>query len=78
MSKKVETDTERFHSVLYKEDLDFLRQNYGPGSANAALGVSGAIRFIVHLKVQGLKAKTNKLIDDKNDSRAVGPAGEKL
>lgn len=57
MSKKEEFETERFHAVLFKDDLEYLRQNYGPGSALAHIGVSKVIRTIVQQRVRGLQAK---------------------
>lgn len=57
MARQEESNTERFHAVLFKEDLEYLRQNYGPGSALAHIGISKVIRTIVQQRVRGLKAK---------------------
>lgn len=57
MSRQEEQETERFHAVLFKEDLDYLRQHYGPGSAHSTIGVSKIIRTLVQQRVRGLKAK---------------------
>lgn len=63
MSKKEEFETERFHAVLFKEDLEYLRQNYGNGSALSHIGVSKVIRTIVQQRVRGLKAKAAGALD---------------
>lgn len=63
MSKKEELETERFHAVLFKEDLEYLRQNYGPGSALSHIGVSKVIRTIVQQRVRGLKSKVAGALD---------------
>lgn len=57
MAKQEELETERFHAVLFKEDLEYLRQNYGPGSALSHIGISKVIRTIVQQRVRGLKSK---------------------
>ncbi len=63
MAKQEENETERFHAVLFKEDLEYLRQNYGPGSALSHIGVSKVIRTIVQQRVRGLKAKAAGALD---------------
>lgn len=63
MSKKAALPYSRHHILIYDEDWEFLEKAYGKGSANEALGISGAIRAIVHQKVLGLKAKINQQID---------------
>lgn len=63
MAKQEEFETERFHAVLYKEDLEWLRHNYGPGSALSHIGVSKVIRLIVQQRVRGLKAKAIGALD---------------
>lgn len=56
MAKQEESKTERFHAILFKDDLEYLRQNYGPGSAHSQIGISKVIRTIVQQRVRGLKA----------------------
>ena len=63
MARKEDEETERFHALLYKSDMEFLRRNYGNGSAHSNIGISKAIRTIVHQRVQGLMLKTNQAID---------------
>lgn len=63
MSKKEEAETERFHAVLFKEDLEYIRQNYGPGSAHSSIGVSKVIRIVVNQRVRGLKARAAGALD---------------
>lgn len=57
MAKQEELETERFHALLFKEDLEYLRQNYGPGSAHSNIGISKVIRIIVQQRIRGLKIK---------------------
>lgn len=63
MAKKEDAETERFHAVLFKEDLEYLRQNYGNGSALSHIGVSKVIRTIVNQRVRGLKARVAGALD---------------
>lgn len=63
MSKKEDLETERFHAVLFRDDLEYLRQNYGPGSAHSQIGVSKVIRTIVQQRVRGLQAKAAGALD---------------
>lgn len=69
MSKKSTLPQSRHHILVYDEDWEFLQQNYGPGSAAAAVGVSGAIRAIVHQRVLGVKAKANGELDRLRDEQ---------
>ena len=50
--------------MIYDEDWRFLEQNYGPGSANSALGISGAIKAIIHQRILGIKARVNESLDE--------------
>lgn len=77
MAKQEEKPTERFHSVLFTEDLEFLRDRYGPGSEKAHIGISKAIRTIVHQRVQGIKAQEIAKYDQlKGQSGAPAPEPE--
>lgn len=58
MAKQEELETERFHAVLFKEDLEYLRQHYGTGSALSHIGISKVIRTIVQQRVRGLKSRS--------------------
>lgn len=49
--------------MIYDEDWQWLDQNFGPGSHGAAAGISGAIRHILHQRVQGMKAQANGELD---------------
>lgn len=62
MSKRNSLPQSRRHIFVYDEDWDFLVENYGPG-AEKAMGVSTAIRTIIHAKVLGLKALANQRYD---------------
>lgn len=70
MSKKAALPYSRHHILIYDEDWEFLEKAYGKGSANEALGISGAIRAIVHQKVLGLKAKINQQLDTQDSQGA--------
>lgn len=63
MSKKAPLPYSRHHILIYDEDWEFLEKAYGKGSPHEALGISGAIRAIIHQKVLGLKAKINQQLD---------------
>ncbi len=63
MSRKEPEETERFHAVLFKEDLDYLRQAYGPGGEHSAIGISKAIRTIINQRVRGLKSRAAQALD---------------
>lgn len=78
-SKKTDLENQsRFHCLLLNEDLEFLRLNYGKGSANEALGISGFIRAVVHQRVLGLKAKANNILDGLRDEDRPTGTGDKL
>ncbi len=78
MSKKSTRPQSRHHILIYDEDWEFLSQNYGPGSHNAALGISGAIRGIVHQRVQGMRAKMAGEVDKLRDEQRDTGDGSKL
>lgn len=56
MTKKTELPQSRRHVLIFDEDWDFLSANYGP-SGPKPIGVSAAIRKIVHSKCQGLRQR---------------------
>jgi len=62
MTKRPEQPLVRKHVMLFEEDWEFLSENYGPGGAKP-IGVSDAIRKIVHAKVNGLKARATAAFD---------------
>lgn len=64
MSKKSPLPHSRHHVFIYDEDWEFLLTNYGPGSVNFKIGVSGAIKTIVHAYVRKLKAKSAEAFED--------------
>lgn len=79
MSKKSRLPQSRHHILVYDEDWEFLMQNYGPGSHNSQLGVSGAIRAVIHQRVLGMKAKANRELDTlRDEDRPTGDDGVKL
>ena len=46
----------RRHITIYDEDWDYLHRVYGKGT-EADIGVSAAIRSIIHKKVTGIRAR---------------------
>ncbi len=62
MSKKVELPQTRRHILIFDEDWDYLEQNYGANGAKP-IGISAAIRKIIHAKVLGLRAKVSSAMD---------------
>lgn len=67
MSKKSTLPQSRHHILIYDEDWEYLMRNYGPGSHGSQVGISGAIRAVLHQRVQGMKARENKEIDGMRD-----------
>jgi len=62
MSRKARLPQSRRHIFVYDEDWEFLHQAYGPGTITR-LGVSGAIREIIHVKVVSMKGKLEQTYD---------------
>lgn len=70
MVKKSRLPQSRHHILIYDEDWNWLNQNYGPGSFGSAVGISGAIRELVHQRVIAMKAKANGELDKLRDEGA--------
>ncbi len=66
----------RHHIMLFDEDWEFLNRAYGKPGGMHAIGVSEAIRAIVHAKVVSLKAKANSEYDRIRDELEGSPQGE--
>lgn len=64
----------RRHIILFDEDWDWLVQAYGPGGFKSEVGVSNAIRTIIHQRVLGMKAKMNGELDQLRDAQR--PTGD--
>lgn len=64
MSKKSPLPHSRHHLFLYDEDWEFLQANYGPGSINHKVGVSGAVKTVVHAFVKRLKARSAEAFEE--------------
>ena len=62
MTKKIEYPQSRHHIFIYDEDWKFLEQIYG-AKGDHPLGVSEALRRIIHAKVLDLKAKAGAEYD---------------
>jgi hypothetical protein len=63
MSKKAKYPQSRRHIMIYDEDWKFLEMLYGPGGAMEKIGISTAIKEIVHAKVMALRAQHAKSLD---------------
>lgn len=63
MPRKAMLPQTRRHIFVYDEDWDWIVENYGPGS-ETGLGISGAIRAIIHAKVAYEKAKFERLAEE--------------
>lgn len=64
MTKKSELPHSPRHLLIYDEDWEWLKSNYGPGSANEAVGIGGAVRTIIHGHIGKLKARVQSRIDE--------------
>lgn len=63
MSRKARLPQSRRHIFVYDEDWEWIVENYGPGS-ESRIGISGAIREILHAKVVYEKAKFERLAEE--------------
>lgn len=79
MSKKSVLPQTRHHILVYDEDWEYLTKNYGPGSHGSLIGISGAIRAVLHQRVLGMKARENGEIDRVRDEmRSTGDDAVRL
>lgn len=62
MTKKTELPQSRHHVLIFDEDWAFLNENYG-AQALKPIGVSAAIRKIIHAKVLGLRQRFIEQLD---------------
>ncbi len=62
MVKKIELPSTPRHVRIFDEDWLWLMQNYGPGTPGE-VGVSNAVRKIVHAKVQAMRGQVNSKLD---------------
>lgn len=63
MTKKARFPQSRHHIFIFDEDWDYLTRRFGPGSEHSAVGISGAIKEIIHKKVMGLRLLEAQAID---------------
>lgn len=64
MSRKTEElPSSARHILIYDEDWEYLKFNYGPGGPKAELGVSRAIRAIIHQRIKGMKELERQAMD---------------
>jgi hypothetical protein len=59
MSKKALLPQSRRHVMIYDEDWDWLERHYGQGSPHEKIGISGAVKTLVHKFVS--KSRDNLL-----------------
>lgn len=62
MSRKSVLPQSPHHILVYDEDWEFLKQVYGPQGENP-IGISPAIRALIHTFVNRLKARTEQVLD---------------
>jgi hypothetical protein len=48
MTKKALLPQSRRHVMIYDEDWQWLERHYGPGSPHEKIGISGAVKTLVH------------------------------
>lgn len=72
MAKKAEQPQSRHHIMIFDSDWDYLSRRFGRGGEHESLGISGAIRQIIHSKVQGLKLKEAQAVDGLASGAACG------
>lgn len=70
MSKKTELPQTRRHVMIFDEDWDFLEKAYGLTSLNK-IGVSTAIRKIIHAKVSLLRERINVRLSAPGDAESL-------
>lgn len=63
MSKKAERPQSRHHIMIWDEDWEYLSRRFGRGGEHESLGISGAIRHLIHAKVQGYKLLEAQAVD---------------
>jgi len=57
MTRKSPLPQARRHILVYDEDWEFLASLYGPGGLQPSMGISPAIRAIIHKWVRNFKAR---------------------
>lgn len=75
MSKKSLLPQSPRHILVYDEDWQYLLDEYGPYSASK-LGVSPAIRSIVHYYVKRLRAKTEEALNEMAQAADASPGAK--
>ncbi len=61
--------------MIYDEVWSWFEKNFGPGSANAGIGISKAVNHVLHQRVQAMKAKENGELDRMRDIQAQEAKG---
>lgn len=79
MGRKETKPIGKYHIMIYKEDWEYLSSRFGPGGPQSDLGISRAIRLIIHQRVNGMKARENNHLDKiRDEQRPSGEEGVKL
>ncbi len=73
MSRRVSLPQTRHHVYIYDEDWEFLEQTYGARTGDHPIGISEAVRTILHAKIMDMRAKAGAEFDK---IRAKIKAGE--
>ena len=64
MTKRAEYPTTAHQIYLYDEDWAFLSTHYGPGGLNPEIGISQAIRLLLHKQVRQIRERQNARISE--------------
>lgn len=73
MSKRARLPQSRHHIIIFDEDWEWLNATYGQGT-ESTLGVSNAIREIVHATILRIKDKANAIIDERRQQNGTDSA----
>jgi hypothetical protein len=63
MTKKALLPQSRHHVMIYDEDWKWLERHYGPGSQHEKVGISGAVKTLVHRFVTRSKDQALQRLD---------------
>lgn len=79
MSKKSAVPQSRHHLMIYDEVWQWFEKNFGPGSANAGVGISKAINHVLNQRVLAMKAKEAGEMDrvrdiQREENRGINPS----
>ena len=71
MVHRNEHEKVRVHIMLFKDDVEFLEQEYGKNSRKP-MGLSAAVSVIVHAKVQDMQSKAAEAFEAMQRKKETG------